>query len=146
MFFTLALVPTSAIPTCLAMILSAVPDDADCMTLYAYFENQWTVTMPPDMWNSYSDSEDRTTNRVEEFHSKLNKAYPNIHVLINVFKKLEAKYEILNYNLRNREQFTLANRFTSEQILFKKSRTNSKANSLHMLTKNESPFCEQIPF
>jgi short-subunit dehydrogenase involved in D-alanine esterification of teichoic acids len=72
--------------------------------------------MPPDMWNSYSDSEDRTTNRVEEFHSKLNKVYPNIHVLINVFKKLEAKYEILNYNLRNREQFTLANRFTSGQI------------------------------
>jgi len=116
MFFTLALVPTSAIPTCLAMILSAVPDDADCMTLFAYFENQWAVTMPPDMWNSYSDSEDRATNRVEEFHSKLNKAYPNIHVLINVFKKLEAKYEIVNYNLRNREQFTLANRFTSGQI------------------------------
>ena len=102
MFFTLALVPTSAIPTCLAMILSAVPDDTDCMTLYAYFENQWTskITMPPDMWNSYSDSEDRTTNRVEGFHSKLNKmlnkAHPNIHVPINVFKKLEAKYEILN--------------------------------------------------
>jgi len=89
----------------------------------------------------------------------LNKAHPNIHVLINVFKKLEAKYEILNYNLRNREQFTLANRFTSGQItlanrftsehftlanrftseqilIFKKSRTNSKANSLHMRTKN----------
>jgi len=106
--FILALVPTSAIPTCLAMFLSAVPDDANCMTLYAYFENQWTVTMPPDMWNSYSDSQDRTTNRVEGFHSKLNKmlnkAHPNIHVLINVFKKLEAKYEISNYSLRNREQ------------------------------------------
>ena len=93
--------------------------------------------MPPDMWNSYSDSEDRTANRVEGFHSKLNKmlnkAHPNIHVLINVFKKLEAKYEILNYSLRNREQFTdsQANKF-----LFKKSRTNSQANSLHMRTKN----------
>jgi hypothetical protein len=108
MFFTLALVPTSAILTCLAMILSAVPDDADCMKLYTYFENQWTVTMPPDMWNSYSDSEDRTTNRVEGFHSKLNKklnkGHPNIHVLINVFKKLEAKYAILNYEERKKRK------------------------------------------
>ena len=54
--------------------------------------------MKPELWNCFDDPEDRTTNRVEGFHLKLNRllntANPNLYLLINVFKKLETENAI----------------------------------------------------
>jgi len=76
-----------------------------CLPVFTYFVSQWMTTMTPDLWNTFDDPDDRSTNRVEGFHSKLNRviisSHPSLFVLINIFKKLETEYAILMLAIAN---------------------------------------------
>ncbi|CAF1096825.1 unnamed protein product [Brachionus calyciflorus] len=75
------------------IIKKYMPDDQNCKELYSYFERQWLKKTSPRLWNHF-ESNVRTNNRIEGFHSGLNKMissqHPNIFILINHLKVQQA--------------------------------------------------------
>ena len=78
-----------------------------CQPIYDYFTSTYMRLIKPEVWNHFTFFDHRTNNRVEGFHSKLNKllsnAHPNLYHLINLFKKLETESMILMLAIENRE-------------------------------------------
>ncbi|CAF0790850.1 unnamed protein product [Brachionus calyciflorus] len=70
-----------------------MPDDPKCNELYTYFDRQWLKNILPKYWNNF-ESNVRTNNRIEGFHSGLNKKisrqHSNIFLLINHLKIQQA--------------------------------------------------------
>ncbi|KAK7116108.1 hypothetical protein V1264_001850 [Littorina saxatilis] len=70
----------------------------EVMSLALYYKSTWlSGEYPPAMWNVH-DTDIRTNNRVESWHSKLNKIvgrqHPNVHVLVNILREEQAQMEI----------------------------------------------------
>ena len=69
------------------------------MQFLTYFINTWLVgkngsNLSPSVWNMYNYIYDRTNNKLEGFHSTSNNlvpSHPDIHKLINYFKKINDK-------------------------------------------------------
>jgi len=66
--------------------------------LYVYFEQQWLVNVPLQMWNVY-DKDIRTNNNCEGWHNRFNRAinrhHPNIWHLIRVIIEEQATTDVI---------------------------------------------------
>ena len=62
-----------------------------------YFTSSWTKDFPVVMWNHFQSEEDRTNNRLEGWHNRLNRLagrdHPNLFQLITLLQKEEAVTE-----------------------------------------------------
>ncbi|RNA21957.1 ac transposable element-derived [Brachionus plicatilis] len=89
----LALLPIDKVQESYEIIKSFMPDDPKCKQLYTYFEEQWLKNTKIETWNQF-ESNVRTNNRIEGFHSGLNKMvishHPNVFLLINHLKVQQA--------------------------------------------------------
>ena len=71
--------------------------------LFTYFKQTWLGQFPLKLWNIYHAA-NRTNNRVEGWHSKLNrfvkKSHPNIYELLTELKKEQAATELTVHRAR----------------------------------------------
>ena len=71
--------------------------------LFTYFKQTWLGQFPLKLWNIYHAA-NRTNNRVEGWHSKLNryvkKSHPNIYELLTELKKEQASTELTVHRAR----------------------------------------------
>lgn len=70
----------------------------------AYFSSTWMKDFPVALWNHWESSGDRTNNRLEGWHNRLNRLagrdHPNIYQLVALLKKEEAVSEVKILQLR----------------------------------------------
>lgn len=63
-----------------------------------YFSNTWTKDFPIALWNHFEATEDRTNNRLEGWHNRLNRLagrnHPNIYQLIELLQKEDSVSEV----------------------------------------------------
>ena len=89
----LALLPPNKVLESFKIVKEFMPNDFKCSELYIYFENQWIKNVNFNDSNNY-DSYVKTNNRIEGFHSGLNKMvlkqHPNIFHLIEYLKVQQA--------------------------------------------------------
>ncbi|RNA32908.1 Ragulator complex LAMTOR3, partial [Brachionus plicatilis] len=108
MFGALALVPIDKVQVGLEILKSVQPADAKCTQLLDYFEKQWIKKISPKVWNHF-DSVTRTNNKVEGYHSAINKlvrvAHPNLFDIIDFIKSQQVS-TYLNYLRLKQGTFT----------------------------------------
>ena len=79
--------------------------DPSCKEIFDYFMRQWVNKVSPSTWNHFETTSDRTNNRAEGFHSKINKLFnksnPNIYNLINFIKSIETESMIQLQRVEN---------------------------------------------
>ncbi|CAF1092681.1 unnamed protein product [Brachionus calyciflorus] len=68
-------------------------NDMKCHQLLEYFENTWIKDIKPEVWNLFN-SDIKTNNKIEGFHSGLNKlinkSHPNTFTLIKYLKQQQS--------------------------------------------------------
>ncbi|CAF0865369.1 unnamed protein product [Brachionus calyciflorus] len=89
----LSFIPPNKVLDGFNIVKEFMPTDPKCTELLNYFENQWLKNTDLNDWNHY-DSYVKTNNRIEGFHSGLNKMVikqrPNIFHLIDFLKVQQA--------------------------------------------------------
>ena len=103
----LAFVPINQVQDGLNIIFQSSPEVVSCNKIISYFKNTWLTLFPIEMCNHSQTSGPRTSNHLEEYHSKFNreitKSHSNIYAFIMYFKKLESKIAT-NYTRINMDQ------------------------------------------
>ncbi|CAF1109505.1 unnamed protein product [Brachionus calyciflorus] len=116
MFSTLALIPYERVEEGFQAIKNFMQDDQGCRELYQYFERQWIKNVDPKIWNHF-DSDIRTNNKIEGFHSGFNRmvssSHPLIFVLINFLKDVQASASL---NFERLQQCQVPNRKLRKEI------------------------------
>lgn len=95
----LPLVPENLLDEVWIEIANQQPDTESATKLADYFTETWMEgQFPPSVWNHHGNDGPRTTNHLEGWHSKLNravmKAHPNLFEIINILKKEQAANEV----------------------------------------------------
>ncbi|CAF1006865.1 unnamed protein product, partial [Brachionus calyciflorus] len=88
------------------IIREAMPDDPKCAELLKYFERQWLKNIKPNVWNRF-DSVVRTNNRIEGFHSAINKHIKSKFFRPNFFYLGSSNY-ILYKLFANKTRITIS--------------------------------------
>ncbi|CAF1102853.1 unnamed protein product [Brachionus calyciflorus] len=87
-----------------------MPNDMKCNKLLEYFENTWMKDIKPEVWN-HDNSDMRTNNIIEVFHSGLNKLHPNTFTLIKYLKQQQSTV-LIDYERVKQDQWFDDNNFS----------------------------------